>query len=566
MRPNSLLHSRALSNLDRRGLAAVGAGSLVASVLLFALPLYSLQVFDRVLTSRSTDTLWLLTLITALALAVAAAIDTVRARLLLRIGNAHALALGPRLLEASILLSARSSAPETQGQRDLMTLRSFVTGAQGLVTFFDAPLVPVFLVAVYLLHPVLGHVMLFGIVLLLVLALLSETMTGEPLRTASEAGLLAQRRVDGVMHSAEAVEAMGMRSAMRTYWATAQGTALAGSSVAGDRSAALAGLAKGIRLLLNVALSFTSAWLAIHDEITMGGMVASGILAARGLAPLESLVGAWKHLVAARLAATRLNDLLARVPAGTDSTALPPPAGTLALEKLVYVPPGADQPTIRGVNLSLPAGQCLGLIGPSGAGKSTLARLICGVWVPRSGHVRLDGADVTAWPREDFGRHCGYLPQEVALFAGSIRDNIARFGAGSRDEDVVLAAQRAGCHEMILRLPKGYDTQVGAGGATLSGGQRQRIGLARALFGEPRLLVLDEPNANLDTEGEAALLQALAWAKSAGVTTVVVSHRPSLLAGADWLVVLVEGQVQQFGLRDEVLARVQPRMTGQVAG
>lgn len=553
----TLLRSPALADLNRRGLLTVGLASTATNLLLFALPLYSLQVYDRVLTSRSVDTLWLLTLIVLAALLVSAAIDTLRARILLRIGNAYSLALGPRLLDASIAQSARASEPNGQALRDMQTVRGFIAAPQGLVTLFDAPLVPLFLLAVYIMHFGLGNTMLFGMLLLAGLALATEAFTGKRLRAAGEAGIAAQRRIDGVMQNAEAVEAMGMRAAMRDYWQTAQGESMAEASTAGDRAALLAGLAKGVRLLLTLLLSAAGAWYAIRDEITIGGMVAVSILAGRGLAPLEMMIGAWKNLVGARAAVARINTALERFPRAESGMSLPAPDGRLSVERLVYVPPGAEQPTLKGVSFELAAGCWLGVIGPSAAGKSTLAKLICGVWQPRSGQVRLDGAEVFAWNRAEFGRHCGYLPQDVELFAGSVRDNIARF-APADDSEVVAAARMAGCHELILRLPKSYDTLLGPGGATLSGGQRQRIGLARALFRAPRLVVLDEPNASLDNDGEAALLTAVERARQGGATIVMISHRPSMLAGADQVAILVDGQLQQFGPRDEVLAKVQP--------
>ncbi len=552
-----LFHSPALADLERRSLITVGIASTVINLLLFALPLYSLQVYDRVLSSRSADTLWLLTLIVAIALTLSALVDTLRSRMLLRIGNAYALALGPRLLDASIAYSARMAEPNGQAMRDLQTVRSFISGQQGLVTLFDAPQAPLFLAMVYAMHPGLGHTMLFGMVVLLGVALATESLTGQLLRAAGEAGFSAQRRIDAVVQNAEVVEAMGMRAAMRDYWQIAQSQAMGVASQAGDRAAHLAGMAKGVRLMLSLLLAAVGAWFAIHDQITIGAMVAVGILAARGLAPLETMIGAWKGLVSTRTAITRLNLALERFPRAESTMSLPVPSGRLSIERLVYGPPGAEQQTLKGISFSLEPGSWLGLIGPSAAGKSTLAKLICGVWQPRSGSVRLDGADVFVSNRTEFGRHCGYLPQDVDLFAGSVRANIARF-APADDAEVVAAAQMAGCHELILRLPKAYDTEIGSGGATLSGGQRQRIGLARALFRQPRLIVLDEPNSSLDNEGEAALLKAVNSARAAGSTIVMISHRPSALAGADLLAVMVDGQLQHFGPRDEVLAKVQP--------
>jgi PrtD family type I secretion system ABC transporter len=560
----ALLRASGVADFDRRALAVVGLASIAANLLLFALPLYSLQIYDRVLTSRSVDTLWLLTLIVVLALLAGAAIDAIRSRLLMRIGNAYALRLGPRLLDASLAQSARTAEPSGQALRDMATVRGFVASPQGLAALFDAPLVPLFLLGVYLMHVGLGHAMLLGVVVLIALAVATEALTGPSLRAAGEASIRAQRRIDGVMQNAEAAEAMGMRAALRDYWHQAQGESMAQASRAGDRAAHLAALAKGVRMMLSLMISAAGAWYAIHDEITIGGMVASSIIAARGLAPLEVLIGAWKNFVAARVAAARIHIALEKFPRAESGMQLPSPAGDLAVERLVFAPPGTEIPTIKGVSFELPAGTWLGLIGPSAAGKSTLARLICGVWQPRSGHVRLDGGNVFSWNRADFGRHCGYLPQDVELFAGSVRDNIARFTT-CEDEAVVQAAKAAGCHEMILRLPQGYDTKVGAGGTALSAGQRQRVGLARALFNAPKLIVLDEPNANLDAEGEQALIQAVTETRAGGATIVMISHRPALLAGCDRIAVLVDGQLQHFGPRDEILAKLQPAALRSVA-
>ena len=555
------LRTPALADLDRRALMGVAATSFAMNLLLFAMPLYTLQVYDRVLTSRSAETLVLLTLIVLFALSANTVLDAIRGRLLLRIGNAYAIKLGPRLLDASIARSARMSEPDGQALRYMATVRNFIAGQQGLATLYDTPLVPLFLIAVYMMHMALGNAMLFGIIVLLVLTALTEVMTGGYLRAAGESGIQAQRRIDGVMQNAEAVEAMGMRAAMRDYWQVAQGRAMAEASAAGDRSASVGALAKWVRMLLNLMITGVGAWYVIHDEVTIGAMVAANILSARGLAPLETMIGAWKGLVGARIAVERINTVIEIFSRPEGAMQLPAPTGEIVVERLVYGPPNAEQPTLKGISFRLPAGLWLGIVGPSAAGKSTLAKLVCGVWKPKSGVVRLDGADVYNWPRGDFGRHCGYLPQDVELFAGTVRDNIARFLSKAEVDDakVVAAAQMACVHDMVLRLPGGYEAQIGPGGAALSAGQRQRIGLARALLGEPRLVVLDEPNSNLDAEGEAALLEAIRRIKSKGTTVIMVGHRPSLLAGADLIGVIVDGQMQHFGPRDEVLAKILPK-------
>lgn len=563
-RPSRLvdyLRSPALAGLDRRALAVVAVASMAMNLLLFALPLYSLQVYDRVMTSRSADTLLALSLIVLFALTANAVLDALRARLLLRIGNGYALQMGPRLLEAAIARSARDAEPQGHALRDMATVRGFVANGQGLATLYDAPLVPLFLASVYLMHVGLGNAMLLGVIVLLVLTYATESLTGGVLRAANESSIAAQRRIDCAMQNAEAVEAMGMRAAMKNYWFSAQREALAEGSRASDRAAVVGAVAKWTRLLLSLMVTGVGAWYVIHDQITIGAMVAAAILSARGLAPLETMIGAWKGIVSTRLAVERINALLERESRHEAGLQLPRPTGDLAVERVTFVPPGSDQPTLKGVSFRLPPATWLGIVGPSAAGKSTLAKLVCGVWKPRSGTVRLDGADVYDWSRADFGRHCGYLPQDVELFPGTVRDNIARFAARDEvgDEIVVAAARKAQVHEMILRLPKGYDTQVGPGGAALSAGQRQRVGLARALLGDPCLIVLDEPDASLDTEGEIALVAAMKAARQSGSTIVMVSHRPTLLASADTIGVLVEGGLQHFGPREEVFAKILPR-------
>jgi PrtD family type I secretion system ABC transporter len=481
--------------------------------------------------------------------------------LLLRIGNAYSLQLGPRLLEAAIARSARESQPDGQVLRHLNSVRGFVTSPQGLATLFDAPLVILFLAAVYTMHIALGHAMLFGVLVLLLLTALTEALTGPPLRASSEASTRAQRRIDDAMHNAEAIEAMGMRAAMRKYWFDVQRHAMGAASLASDRSSSVAAVAKWVRMILNLLITGVGAWYVIHDDITIGTMVAANVLSARGLAPLETMIGAWKGLVSARIAVERINHMLEHTVRHEGTMQLPRPMGAVRLERVVYVPPGLEHATVKGISFDVPAASWLGVVGPSGAGKSTLGKLLSGVWVPRSGSVRLDGADVGSWPRADFGQHCGYLPQDVELFAGTVRDNIARFQSPDDADDaaVVAAARMAGVHELILKLPQGYESQIGSGGTALSAGQRQRIGLARALLGSPRLLILDEPNSNLDAEGETALVEALRSARAGGATVIVISHRPSLLVDASLVAVLVDGQLQHFGARDEVLAKIVPK-------
>jgi PrtD family type I secretion system ABC transporter len=384
---------------------------------------------------------------------------------------------------------------------------------------------------------------------------LNERMTRAPLEQALAAGRRSGRFIDAAAGSAETVSALGMQQAVTRRFQALNEAALGEQAAASGLGATFAGLTKFTRQFIQMAMLGMGAWLVIEQHLSAGVMIACTIILGRALAPVEALVAGWRHLVEVRAAWRRLQQLFAANPPAAAATPLPAPSGALDVERVIYAFPGAERPALRGVSFALAAGESLGVIGPTAAGKSTLARLAVGIWKPISGAVRLDGADVAAWSRDDLGPHIGYVPQAVGLFAGSVAENIARLGA-PEGEAVIRAAQRAHAHDMILRLPKGYDTVLGEGGAGLSPGQRQRVALARALYGAPRLVVLDEPNANLDTEGDEALVRTLRGLKEDGVTVLVVAHRPSLLGGVDKLLVLKDGQVELFGPRAEVVARV----------
>lgn len=535
-----------------RATIAVGAISLAMNLFMLALPIYSLQIFDRVLLSRSGATLFYLTLIVVVFITAYSFLEGIRLKLLLRIGNRFQLAFESRVLDACIAQSARLSEPVTHPLRDLATVRNFLAGTQGIVALIDTPLALVFLLFVYLIHPVLGAAMTVGIVLLMAIALATEWSTAAAVKAANDAGLKAQARAGEIVGNAELVEAMGMRDTILRYWQNYSREGLYHQSVSGDRSALFTALGRWDRLILSVILTGLGAYLAIGDRITVGGMIAASILMGRGLAPLENLIPLWRQLIGVRNAWQQLNEALERYPRAESAMSLPTPTGAISLEQVTYVPPGGEAPTIKGITLQVLPGVQLGLVGPVSAGKSTLAKLICGIWKPRAGNVRMDNADVFQWNRADFGRHVGYLPQEAELFSGTVRDNIARFGDAS-DEDVIAAAMLAGVHEMILRLPSGYETVIGGGGATLSGGMRQRIGLARALFGDPKLVVLDEPSANLDSEGEQALLRALSELRARHVTVVIATHQLALLKDVDQIGVIVDGQLKTCGPRSDVM-------------
>jgi ATP-binding cassette subfamily C protein/ATP-binding cassette subfamily C protein EexD len=387
-----------------------------------------------------------------------------------------------------------------------------------------------------------------------------RTLLGE----ANERWTAAQRRSETALRNAEVVHAMGMLPALLRRWHADNDRALEQHAQASDRGAAIVGMAKFLRLFIQVGILGLGAYLVLRGELTGGGMIAGSILLSRALAPVEQAIGAWKGLVAARASFERLQALLRRHRQAPPALRLPVPEGRISVERLVFTPPGSDRPILKSLDFELMAGEVLAVVGPSGSGKSTLCRLIAGIWAPASGHVRLDGAEVHAWERADFGRHVGYLPQDVELFAGTVRDNIARM-ADAPDEAVIEAARLAGAHAMILRLRDGYATEIGPHGAVLSGGQRQWIGLARAMFGKPRLVVLDEPNASLDQAGEAALIDAIGRLKARGTTVILVAHRPSLLVHVDKLLVLREGAGVLFGPREEVLPRLMVQRAPAVA-
>ena len=530
-----------------------GLFSLAINLLLLVPPLYMLQVFDRVLASRSGETLLVLTIAAVTALVIMALLEVLRARLLAAAGAALDQSLGPRVLDGLLAQTARlSGGAYLNGLRDVNTLRSFLGGA-GLTALFDAPWLPIFLLVIFLFHPVLGLVALVGGVAMVSLAVLNERLTRAPIARSQAEARRAGRFIDANVRNAEVVSALGMLPAVTQRWAQLNDAALAEQMRASRIGGAFTGWTKFARQFIQMAMLATGAFLVVAQDATAGVMIATTILLGRALSPVEALVAGWRSLVEARNAWRRLSELLGARPQAEARTELPAPAGVVELEGVAFRL--ADKVILRGVSFKLAAGEALGLIGPSASGKSTLARLIVGVWKAGGGVVRLDGADVAAWPREKLGPHLGYLPQDVELFGGTVSENIARMGTPDAAE-VVRAAQRAHVHDLILRLPKGYDTEIGENGQSLSPGQRQRIGLARALYGNPRLVVLDEPNANLDHEGEEALQRALEALKADRVTVVVIAHRPSLLRSVDKMLVLNDGAVASFGPRAEVMARV----------
>ncbi|MCP5268953.1 MAG: type I secretion system permease/ATPase [Zoogloeaceae bacterium] len=532
-----------------------GLFSFCINILLLIPSLYMLQVFDRVISSRSNETLVMLTIAATGALIMMAMLDLLRARLLSAAGVAMDALLGPKVLDGLLADAARLGGSQyLYGLRDVTHLRGFFTG-NGIFSLFDAPWLPFYVLIIFLFHPMLGVVALTGALMLVALVIVNEKLSHEKLEQLQAGTRESTRYIDTSLRNAEVISALGMLPALQKRWMTLNANAEQLQLETSRHAALMNGTTKFLRQFIQIAMLCAGAYLVIDQNVSGGVMMAATIILGRALAPVEMLIGGWRGMVDARSAWLRLDTLLASRARLKQNTALPKPSGRITAERLVFAAPGNEKAIIKGVSFDLKAGEALGLIGPSASGKSTLARLLLGIWSPVSGVVRLDGADIDSWPRERLGQHIGYLPQDVELFAGTVAENIARLGEPDA-KAIIDAAQRANAHEMILRLPKGYDTEIGEGGAALSGGQRQRIGLARAIYGEPRLVILDEPNANLDGEGEAALMQAVAALRRTGVTLIVVSHRPSLLAGMDKLLVLRDGTLELFGPRSEVLAKL----------
>lgn len=531
--------------------AATAFFSFSVNMLLFVSPIYMLQIYDRVLPSRSETTLVMLSLLVAALLLAIGLLEWIRTQVLVRVGARIDQMLNRRVLSAVFHINGGGSA---NAVRDFDSVREFFTGA-GFLAFLDAPWAPIFIGVCFIMNPWLGVLALGGSILLLGLAVLNEMMTRKTLGEASRENIVANSFVESSLRSSEAVHAMGMMPGIIDRWLEKRDRVLALQATASDRAGLLISATKFVRMLLQSAILGLGAYLAIQNVITPGAMIAASIIMGRALAPVEMAVGQWRQFINARAAYDRLKKLLEAVPETAEPMRLPKPLGALEADRILAAPPGSRVPVLKGVSFSLQPGDALGIIGPSAAGKSTLARVLVGVWPIASGTVRIDGADLKNWSREQLGPHIGYLPQDVALFDGTVAENIARFGPIDPDA-VVAAAQRAGVHDIVLKLADGYETKIGAGGSVLSGGQRQRVGLARALYGDPALIILDEPNSNLDTSGEQALLEAMTYLRERGATVIVITHRMNVLAAVTKVLVLKDGVVENFGPRDQVLATV----------
>lgn len=533
---------------------SVGFFSMFVNLLMLVPPMYMLQVYDRVLTTQSIDTLLMLTLVVVFFFMVMGGLELVRSRMLVRVGNRLDTAINERLYGAmfrrSLMVQGSHSA---QPLNDLTSLRQFLTG-NGLFAFFDAPWVPVYLGVLFLFHPWLGVFATCAGIILLILAIANEKSTKRLLAEASGEQIQAQNLANSNLRNAEVLHAMGMLPGIMGRWSQRHHEYLSKQSQASDRAGVLTNMSKVLRLLFQSMILGLGAFLVLQGDMTPGMMIAGSIIMGRALAPIDQMIGGWKGFVNARGSYERLNELLTLIPAEEKRMTLPSPRGDISVEGVAAAPPGVRMATIRGINFSAQKGEHIGVIGPSAAGKSTLARVLLGIWPSQVGDVRLDGGVITQYNRDEIGPYIGYLPQDIELFDGSVSENIARFGQVDADK-VVAAARKAGVHEMILELPNGYDTVISSTSGALSGGQRQRVGLARAVYGNPVLVVLDEPNANLDEAGERALSKAIQQLKDEGTTLFVISHRTSILKGMDKLLVMKEGQVSMFGPRDEVLAQ-----------
>ncbi len=535
-------------------LAAAGF-SMVINFLMLVPVIYMLQLYDRVVPTGNESTLIMLTLIMLALFITLGFLEWVRSQILVRVSTRLETLLNTRLFNVAYKQSLYSGGQNLSSQPldDLTALRQFMTG-NGLFAFFDAPWLPFYIAVMFLFHPWYGWTAVFAAIVLLILAVINEKLTSKPLKQANSLSVAGRSIVNKSLRNAEVIESMGMLNAIRQRWIRGSYDILDLQASASSKAGLLSSLSKVIRMSSQSLILGIGAYLTIQQELTAGLMIAGSVLLGRALAPIDLLIGTWKGFVAARSQYTRLNEMLKKIPEDKDRMALPAPEGKLQVENAVIYPPGAKTPAIKGVNFHIDKGESLAVIGPSGAGKSTLARGILGIWPAANGKIRLDSADVFTWDREALGPYIGYLPQDIELFEGSISENIARFSEVD-SEKVVAAAKMADVHELILRLPEGYDTIIGPAGGTLSGGQRQRIGLARALYGKPALVVLDEPNSNLDDQGELALANALKRLKEQGTTVVIITHRQNILAVVDKMLVLNEGALATFGDRNDVLGQ-----------
>lgn len=544
----------------KSALIGIAVFSGMSNILMLTGAFFMLEVYDRVLPSRSVPTLVALTVIAVVLFIAMGVLDFIRGRILVRIGASLDEQLSGRVYDALIRVPLKTGNRNDglQPLRDLDNIRSFLSG-MGPIAFCDLPWIPLYLLICFIFHPLLGLVATLGAIVLAVLTLLTEYRTRKPVQKAAHAGHLRNGIAELSQRNAEALTAMGMAGRISARWADANRKYMEVQREASDVAGGLGSIAKIFRMVLQSGVLAVGAWLVINGQATGGIIIAGSILSARALAPVDLAIANWKSFAAARQSWRRLTRLLAFFPARATPMALEAPQNSIAVEGVSTTPPGDQKIVVQDIQFTLQAGSGLGVIGPSGSGKSCLARLLVGVWTPLRGKIRLDGAALDQWTPETLGEHIGYLPQDVELLSGNIAQNIARFEEDAKPEDVLAAAKAAGVHDLIVKMPDGYDTQVGEQGTSLSAGQAQRIALARALYRDPFLVVLDEPNSNLDAEGDEALGRAIMRVRERGGIAIVIAHRPSAIAGVDFVLVMNAGRQQAFGPKDEVLNKVLQR-------
>lgn len=539
----------------KKSIFMAGLFSMFINVLMLVPPLYMLQLYDRVLTSRSESTLYMLTLIVIVLFVTMGLLEVVRSRVLVKFGNRFANILSNRIFESTFELANKK--PEAASSRlmgDFTQLRQFLTG-NGLFAFFDAPWIPIYIIVLFLFHPYFGFFAIFAAITLVAITFLNEYTTKEKMDNANTLNRDSMMQLEANIRNAEVINAMGMKTNVRKKWEEKYFGFLNAQNDASNKAGIWSNLSKTLRMFFQSMILGLGAYLAVNMELSAGMMIAGSIIMGRALAPLDLMIATWKGFSGARMSYKRIDQLLKDFPKNKEYMELPAPKGFISVEGVYAKPPASNKYTLENLNFSINKGDILGVIGASAAGKSTLARIILGVWPVQIGTVRIDGADISQWDREHLGKYIGYLPQDIELFSGTISENIARFNEVD-SQKVIEAAMKAGVHEMILRLPEGYDTVIGSGAVVLSGGQRQRIGLARAIYDNPVFVVLDEPNSNLDEQGELALLKTVEELKQSGTTVVIITHRPNILKVTNKILIMNSGKIERYASTEEILGAV----------
>ena len=552
---------QATLNLCKGAFIWAGIFSMVINILQLVPVIYMLQVFDRVVPTGNKSTLLMLTLILTVLFFTMGALEWVRSQILVRVSSRLETLLNERLYQVSYKQALISGGQKASAQAldDLTSLRQFMTG-NGLFAFFDVPWIPIYIAVMFIFHPSYGWAAIGTAILLIIIAIIQEKSTAKLLVDANTLAINGRNLVNKNLRNAEVIESMGMLHNFQKRWLIGTEKVLILQALASSRAGAINGLSKTIRALSQSLIMALGAYLVIENEITGGLMMAGTILLGRALAPIDLMIGSWKGFILARNQYKRINDILHKIPADAPKMTLPIPVGAFQLENAEVTPPGGKYPVLKGISIAFNKGDVVGIIGASGSGKSTFARALLGIWPTSNGTIRLDGADISTWNRQDLGSYIGYLPQDIELFEGTISENIARFG-DVNSEKVVAAAIMADVHHLILHLPQGYDTNIDANGGNLSGGQRQRIGLARALYGDPVIVVLDEPNSNLDEQGEFALGKAIQLLKQKKTTVVIITHRNNVIQHVDKLLLLKDGLASVYGPKDQVIAHLQQKIT-----